>query len=101
MANVTSVEINTNYDSVGCGCAMMLLGLFAGALLWGNGLAVWGGVAGLLSIAWAIPQLRHRSYSLHIDDASDTSGGATLKSDDRAYLQRIADAFNQAFADRE
>jgi len=100
MANVTSVSIRTNYDSIGGGCALMLLGVFAGALLWGNGFGVWGGVAALLSIAWAIPQLRHRSYTLHIDDASDAPGVATLKSDDRAYLQGIADAFNQAFADR-
>lgn len=97
MANVTSVSTGTSQEGAGCGCALMLGGLFMAGMLWTD--QWWIGILGLLAIASAIPMLRDREYTLDIHDASQRRGH-TLRSPDRAYIQKIADAFNQAFADR-
>ena len=98
MANVTSVAVESSLEPAGCGGALVLLGLFFALFLWVKS-AAWLGVVGVLCIVGGIRMMRRRSYLLHIRDASE-HGGHTVKSGDRAYLQKIADAFNQAFADR-
>lgn len=98
MANVTSVTVESSIEPAGCGCALLLVGLATAGFLWVKS-AAWLGFVGVLCIVGGIWMMRRRGYLLHIRDASEHHGH-TMKSGDRAYLQKIADAFNQAFADR-
>lgn len=97
MANVTSVTLETITDPLGCGCPFLFLGTCALLFLFTGepGLAA----GGLLLVVLAVWMLRTRTYELEIRDSSEKYP-LRMRNKDRAYLQRIADAFNQAFADR-
>lgn len=97
MANITSVGIETIEDYAGCAYLLGFPGVFMTLFIFTE--ERWLGVLGLLFVFVAHRLMRKHSYAMVFRDASDAHPYRVYHAD-REYLQKIVDAFHQAFADR-
>lgn len=97
MANITSVSLGENQQAVGCGCALVLVGLlFALALFSADTIIV--GLIGLAILALGALLMKQKSYVVRIGSASGEANA--LENKKREYIQQIVDAVNQAIIER-
>ena len=97
MANITSVSLAENQQGAGCGCALLGVGLlFAFGLFSSDTVIV--GIIGLGMLAFGVVMMKQKSYVVRIGSASGEANA--LENKDRAHIQKIVDAVNQAIIDR-
>jgi hypothetical protein len=97
MANITSVSLGENQQAAGCGCALLVVGIFFALGLFSADTAVIG-LIGLAMLAIGVVLMKQKSYVVRIGSASGEANA--LDNKDRAYIQAIVEAVNQAIIDR-
>jgi hypothetical protein len=97
MANITSVSLQANMPGAGCGLVLLLVGLFLMIFLLSAATAPIG-LIGLLMLIGGVAAMKQKTWAVKIGSASGEANALVNK--DRAYIEAIVAAVNQAVTRR-